>query len=130
MLLWNLEEVARQLGGISTKTVRRMTATGQLPIVRIGRRALIPAAAVADWVSHNQQARPAQEKEKCHSTNAVKSGGSDSPRQTAEKYGKLLQLPTDGKRRNTTTAEKPNAGGKLRLARSRAILGKKPQSDG
>ncbi len=109
MLLWNLEEVARQLGGTSTKTVRRMTTSGQLPIVRIGRRALIPAEVVAAWVNHNQQARPAQEKEKCHSTNGAVSGGCDSPRQTAEKYGKLLQLPTTDKRKNSTTRGKPNA---------------------
>lgn len=112
MLLWNLEEVARQLGGISTKTVRRMTATGQLPIVRIGRRAMIPAAAVADWVSHNQQARPAQETAKCHSTNAAACGGFDSQRQTATNYGKLLKLETARKRRNCTTRGKQNAGDK------------------
>ena len=58
-LLWSLEEAARQLGGISTRTVRRMAQQGAFPLVRIGRRTLIPAAAVYVWVAHTQDARPA-----------------------------------------------------------------------
>ena len=34
-LLWNLDEAARQLGGISTKTVRRLAQQGAFPLVKI-----------------------------------------------------------------------------------------------
>ena len=111
-LLWNLDEAARPLGGISTKTVRRLAQQGAFPLVKLGRRAMIPAIAVTNWVNHTQSARPAQENEKSHSTNAVTSGGCASPRQTAENYGKLLALPTIAKPRNTTTPAKRNAGDK------------------
>ena len=30
-LLWNLDEAARQLGDVSTRTVRRMLERGELP---------------------------------------------------------------------------------------------------
>lgn len=36
-LLWDLAEAARQLGGVSPRTVRRLIASGALPAVRIGR---------------------------------------------------------------------------------------------
>jgi excisionase family DNA binding protein len=60
-LLWNLDEVARQLGNVSTRTVRRMLERGELPSIRIGRAVRIPADAVREWVDqnmthpHNQQ---------------------------------------------------------------------------
>ena len=50
MLLWNLEEAARQLGGVSPRTVRRLLERGELPTVRIGTRLLIPAESVRDWI--------------------------------------------------------------------------------
>ena len=49
-LLWNLEEAARQLGGISTQTVRRLIAQGELATVRVGSRVLIPSRAVTHWI--------------------------------------------------------------------------------
>jgi excisionase family DNA binding protein len=100
-LLWNLDEAARQLGGISTKTVRRLAQQGAFPLVKLGRRAMIPALAVTHWVNHNQPARPEQEIQVCQSTNAVTSTGCASPHQTAASYGKLLQLPTADRRRNS-----------------------------
>ena len=36
-LLWSLQEAARQLGGVSTRSVRRMIEAGELPAVRFGR---------------------------------------------------------------------------------------------
>lgn len=51
-LLWNLDEAARQLGGISIKTVRRLAKSGAFPLVKVGRRVLIPALAVTNWVNH------------------------------------------------------------------------------
>ena len=112
-LLWNLDEAARQLGGISTKTVRRLAQQGAFPLVKLGRRAMIPVLAATAWVNNNQHARPAQENMECHSTNAATSGGSASRRQTATSYGKLLQLPTAEQRKNSTTRAKPSCGDRL-----------------
>ncbi len=52
-LLWNLDEAARQLGNVSTRTVRRMLERGELPVVRVGRSVRIPAQAVRSWVDLN-----------------------------------------------------------------------------
>jgi hypothetical protein len=109
-LLWSLEEAARQLGGISTKTVRRLAQQGAFPLVKLGRRAMIPVLAATAWVNNNHPARPTQEERTCHSTNAAASTGSASQTQTAASYGKLLRLETARKRRNTTTPARLNAG--------------------
>ena len=45
-LLWNLDEAARQLGGLSIRTVRRLIERGELPVVRIGRAVRVPADAI------------------------------------------------------------------------------------
>lgn len=37
MLLWNLEETAKQLGNISPRTVQRLIQRGELTVVRVGR---------------------------------------------------------------------------------------------
>lgn len=50
-LLWNLDEVARQLGGVSPRTVRRLIERDELPKVRVGRRLLVPSAAVHAYVA-------------------------------------------------------------------------------
>ncbi len=52
-LLWSLSETARQLGGLSVRTVRRMLARGELPTVKVGRTVKIPASAVREWVGRN-----------------------------------------------------------------------------
>lgn len=52
-LLWDLQETARQLGGLSVRTVRRLLERGELPTVRIGRAIRIPATAVTVWVEKN-----------------------------------------------------------------------------
>ena len=40
-LLWDLTETARQLGGVSTRTVRRLLQRGEIQAHRVGRRLLI-----------------------------------------------------------------------------------------
>lgn len=46
-----LDEVGRKLGGINEKTVRRMSQRGELPrIVKVGRRPVLPASGVAEYV--------------------------------------------------------------------------------
>ncbi|WP_363184100.1 helix-turn-helix domain-containing protein [uncultured Thiocystis sp.] len=51
-LLWNLDEVARQLGGVSARTIRRLVDRGELPKVRVSRRLMVPSAAVRDYVAN------------------------------------------------------------------------------
>lgn len=51
LLLLDLTEAARRLGGISTRTVRRLIECGELPSVRVGRRITIPIAALRTWVA-------------------------------------------------------------------------------
>ena len=50
-LLWSLEEAARQLGGVSTRTVRRLIDSGDLTAVKVGRRITIPADVAREWVA-------------------------------------------------------------------------------
>lgn len=50
-LLWDLAETARQLGGVSERSVRRLIDRGELPKVRVGRRLLLPSAAVRAYVA-------------------------------------------------------------------------------
>ena len=35
VILWNIDEAARQLGDVSARTVRRMLANGELPKVKV-----------------------------------------------------------------------------------------------
>lgn len=55
-LLWSLEEVARQLGGISKCTVRRLIHQGELASCRVGRRLLrVPAESVRSYVERTMK---------------------------------------------------------------------------
>ena len=68
MLLWNLEEVARQLGGVSVRTIERMIADGELTLIRIRKRRMIAAEVVRTWITRQNdhaRARMDQEKEPC-----------------------------------------------------------------
>lgn len=100
MLLWSLEEVAAQLGGISIRTVRRLVELGELPVCRVGRLVRIPSDAVREYVSrmteeaHN---RPRTESETwkgnspCHTDVRTRhSGGSNTPTQAASQLTELL----------------------------------------
>ena len=48
-LLLNLAETARQLGQVSTKTVRRMIASGELPSVKVRGSVKVPVARRLFW---------------------------------------------------------------------------------
>jgi excisionase family DNA binding protein len=54
-LLWKLEEAAKQLGGVSTRTVQRMIQSGELPSVLVRRTVKVPAASVLEWVERNMR---------------------------------------------------------------------------
>lgn len=49
-LVWSLEEAARRLGGVSTRTVRRLLQAGENERRRVGRRLLVCAASVRLYV--------------------------------------------------------------------------------
>ena len=52
MLLWSLNEAAQQLGGVSRRTVQRLIARGDLPVVRVGLRLVrVPSEAVREYVA-------------------------------------------------------------------------------
>lgn len=115
MLLWNLEEAARQLGGVSARTVRRLLERGELPTVRIGTRLLIPAESVRDWINRQTVTYAEQgvgrlargsgscpnEKTKTASTSAgtPRTGGPATPTQAARELAAVLKLPTERKPR-------------------------------
>jgi predicted DNA-binding transcriptional regulator AlpA len=50
-LLWDITQTAAALGYISTKTVARMAASGELPgRVHIGRRVMFNRKAIREWI--------------------------------------------------------------------------------
>jgi excisionase family DNA binding protein len=56
-LLLDIDGAAETLGKVSSTTVRRLIAAGELPIIRLGRRVLIEEAALVDWVQRCKQRR-------------------------------------------------------------------------
>jgi excisionase family DNA binding protein len=54
-LLLDLSMAAERLGGISLTTVRRMIASGELPVVRLGRRVMIEEKALVQWVERAKE---------------------------------------------------------------------------
>ena len=49
-LLLDIPMAAETLGGVSSTTVRRLIAAGELPIVRLGRRVLIEEKSIVEWI--------------------------------------------------------------------------------
>ena len=49
-LLWSLDEAARQLGGVSVRTIERMIRDGELPTLTVRKRRMIAAEVVREWV--------------------------------------------------------------------------------
>lgn len=56
-LLLSLDDAAKQLGGVSAPTVRRMIEAGELPAVRVRGRLTVPMASLHAWVAANIQIR-------------------------------------------------------------------------
>jgi len=49
-LLWDLKETAHQLGNVSTRTVQRLVARGDIATKKVGRRRMVIAASVIAWL--------------------------------------------------------------------------------
>lgn len=109
-LLWDIEETARQLGGVSTRTVRRLIMRGELPAVRVGRRVSVPAAGVHTYIERNMQpahntprAEPGVREggnNACHTVaRNPPSGGSITSMQAAKELAAVLELPIARKQR-------------------------------
>ena len=96
-LLWTQKEVGKALG-VSTKTVSRHIASGELPTVKIGRSIKVPKASVLVWIQAQSQyncgcvGSAVQEKRTCHvNAKEVRSGGYRSPIQTVNELDALLE---------------------------------------
>lgn len=114
-ILWSIDETARQLGGISGRTVRRMLERGELSAVRIGRCVKINAASVQAYVdgktdSYNDQARrdvqgggtcqKVNDKTEFTSGRTRPIGGSVSQTQAASELAAVLKLPIGKKQKH------------------------------
>lgn len=107
MLLWSLEETAKQLGGVSVRTIRRMLEQRKLLPVRVQGRVCVEVDSVNAYVaSQTQQAHnsdcvgsvawkgndPCYENAKAHRT-----GGQTTPMQAAKELDVLLAQLTKRK---------------------------------
>lgn len=54
-LAYSIPEAAQKLGGVSARTVHRLIARGQLATCRVGRRVLVPAQALRDYVGRQYE---------------------------------------------------------------------------
>ena len=96
-LLWTQKEVGKALG-VSTKTVSRHIARGELPTVKIGRSIKVPKASVLVWIqaqtryNHGCVGSAVQEKRTCHiNAKEVRTGGYRSPIQMGKELDALLE---------------------------------------
>ena len=120
-LLYSLEDAARQLGGVSTRTVRRLIDRGDLAACRVGRRLMVVADSVESYVDDamspahncNRAVKDVREVSTCRrsvkrGTGMVsiggktrRTGGPVSPMQAAKELAAVLELPTVGKPRQS-----------------------------
>ena len=106
---FNLSKAANFLG-INQEVLRRKTASGEIPGVKIGKRWVFLNIDLVDWLKtqypgSQQEPQGANDKEKnksCHSKNVDTSGTFTSTRQTDEEYGKVLGLETERRPKSTT----------------------------
>lgn len=109
-LLWSLEETARQLGGISTRTVRRMIESGELSAVKIRRSLKIIPDSVKSCIDNNTTfsdtdscmsgGRQPKGKRKWHTNEKThRTGGSLSEIRAEKEFNALLEQRTARKRK-------------------------------
>ena len=108
MLLWSLDETARQLGGVSRRTVQRLLARGVLSFVHIGRRKLVVPESVQQYVGqladNVRRAEPVALKgmTPCH-TSAMnrRTGTQSSPMRRGKELDAVLSRLIGGKQKNS-----------------------------
>ena len=110
-LLWSLDETARQLGGISIRTVRRMLKRGDLKPVRIGRSLRVCANSVHSFVDRSRtksdnpcgvavlgentcHEKRSETKTESTSGRTHRTGGQRSRTAAADQLGALLAFPS------------------------------------
>jgi excisionase family DNA binding protein len=109
-LAYSLPEAASMLGGVSVRSLQRLVARGVLPTVRIGRRVLVPAERLFEFVAGSTKvahtpacAEPVAWKgsKPCYS-NAQdrRAGTSGSGTQAAGELSVLLARLTGGKQKS------------------------------
>ena len=105
VLLWATSEVARQLQ-VSTKTISRLIAQGQLPFIHIGSSIRIQKTDVFEYLERQKRynlgrvGSAVQEKSTCHiNAKKVRIGGHRSLMQTAKELDVLLEPPSARKRK-------------------------------
>ena len=111
MLLWSLDETARQLGGVSISSVRRMVERGDISSVHVGRLVRVVPESVQTYVAcnasqvHNSPRvgsvackgdDPCHTEEKTHLI-----GGSSTPTQAANQLTDLLEQLTAKKQKHS-----------------------------
>lgn len=109
MLLWSLEETARQLGGVSIRTVRRMAERGEILSAHVGRLLKIRSESVHAFVdgqtkqAHNSGCVGSlvwKGNDPCYTNaKARRTGGQGSPTQQAVQLDALLEQLTSGKQK-------------------------------
>jgi hypothetical protein len=105
----NLTEAAQFLK-LHPEEVRRRAKAGIIPGAKLGKRWAFIEDDLADHIRSlyacTRQALQVghEEKKLCHSLNAVKRGGFDSPHRAASALDALLQQKTKPRRRNSTTS--------------------------
>ena len=108
-LLWDLKEAARQLGGISTRTVRRLIDEREITPQKIGRRLMVNRASVIAYLDRGATAahtdrptpatganpwQPGATKTGSIAAKTHPTGGHRSPPQMAGELARVLKLPT------------------------------------
>ena len=90
-------EAGELLAGVSVRTVRRMVAAGELPIVRVHGRPTIPVAAIQAYI--DRQARYVQTVAPCRTSEKIaRTGGSPGLTAPASNLVDLVGRLTTGKR--------------------------------
>ena len=129
VLLWDLDETARQLGGVSTRTVRRMLDEGLIESRKVGRRLLVRVASVRAYVDEVNSAsdnRPGagpdvREDSTCHTSARIPPfGGCPSPIQAARELDDLLEPPTARKPKRSKQNGSSSPTGRNNGTKSRA----------
>jgi excisionase family DNA binding protein len=67
-LLLDIPMAAETLGGVSATTIRRLIASGELPVIRVGRRIMIEEKAIVEWIERTKEHAPSSEKAEIYAT--------------------------------------------------------------